>query len=475
MRAACSLLRELSESEWSEYQLNSEINERGVPVDVPLATAALSYITDIKLHADEAILKLTDGEVTSARARKLRDAWVMPRLSESQKALLLVKKGDKETYSFDQEHRDNLLAAKDLDPEVEQLLEHINDAGGSSASKYNVIANQHVDDRIYYSLQWHGAATGRWTSKGLQIHNMPRNAFDDPEPIISDVLEGYEIEKPAKSLSRLLRASITSAKGITWSDWSAIEGRICPWLSDDDEAQAVLDVFRRSEDIYIHTAEGMGMEDRQAGKVAALSMQFAGGAGALMRMAKNFGTIYSEDEAEELKVLWRESNQWAVRFWHGLKNAANKAYRKPGEQITCGKMSFFYDGADFLWMIRPSGLFHAYYQPRIELVEYPWGDSGYELTALAGSVMPKAGAKWPRRALTPGILIENATQGAAADLMRNAVTNSQHLPIILHCHDELVVEGNHVEELHAIMETAPTWAEGLPLKAETTHKQRYGK
>ena len=337
------------------------------------------------------------------------------------------------------------------------------------------MVNQNVDGRVNYSLVWHGAATGRWTSKGLQVHNMIRKAFEEPESLIQDILEDYEVPTPAKTLSRLLRASITAPTGVTFGDWSAIEGRICPWLSDEPKAQDVLDVFRRNEDIYIHTADGMGLDDRQAGKVAALSMQFAGGAGALMRMAKNYGVIYTEEEAEELKVLWRESNQWCVRFWNGLKKAALNAFHDAGTEYECGKLTFYYDGGDWLWMKRPSGRYHAYFQPKIELVDYPWNEQGYELTVLAGSSLPKAGAKWPRRTLTAGVLIENATQGAAADLMRDCVMQAKDLPVILHCHDELVVEGDYVKEVQALMDFCPDWAEGLPLKTEVKHKSRYGK
>lgn len=476
MRMACSVLRELSDDEWGEYHNNHRINEFGIPVDVPFATAALGYAVEVKADVDAQICELTAGEVKSARQRSTRDAWVFPRITEEQKELLAVQKGDKVTYSFDEEHRNNLLAAVDLDPDVADLLELINDAGGSSTTKYKAMVNQNVDGRVNYSLVWHGAATGRWTSKGLQVHNMVRKAFDEPESLIQDILEGYEVPTPAKTLSRLLRASITAGSlGVTFGDWSAIEGRVAPWLSEEPEAQDVLDVFRRDEDIYIHTATGMGLDDRQAGKVASLSMQFAGGAGALMRMAKNYGVAYTEDEAEELKVLWREANPWAVRFWTGLKTAAVSACFSPGESFTCGKLTFYYDGGDWLWMRRPSGNYHAYFQPKIELVDYPWGEQGYEPTVLAGSSLPKAGAKWPRRTLTPGILIENATQGAAADLMRDCVMQAKDLPVILHCHDELVVEGDYVNEVQTLMDSCPDWAAGLPLKTEVKFARRYGK
>jgi len=482
MRMACSVLRELTDSEWAEWARNHYINQRGIPVDVDFATAALSYATDIKADVDGQIQELTGGAVATARARKTRDEWVFDRITDDQKKLLAVYKDDKVSYSFDEEHRNYLLAADNVDPDVEDLLQLINDAGGSSTSKYHVMVNQNVEGRVHYGLTWHRAGTGRWGSLGLQIHNMPRRVFDDPQPLIQDVLDDYEIATPATTLSRLLRASITSSEGVTFGDWSAIEGRVCPWLSDDPRAEKVLSVFRNDEDLYIATATGMGIRDkvgevdRQGGKVASLSMQFAGGARALQRMAKNYGIVYTSDEAEELKTLWREANPWATTFWYGLKDAAVQAVKNPNVPYSCGRITFQYDGADWLWMRRPSGNLQGYFQPRFEEVEYPWGDVGVDLTALAGNSQPKAGKKWPRHTLTHGILIQNATQGTAADLLRECIMAApKELPIILHCHDELVAEGDCVGAIHELMHHVPDWATGLPLKAEVKHAKRYGK
>jgi DNA polymerase len=475
MRLFCSVLRELTDSEWAEYHQNERVNAFGIPVDVAFATAALGYAEDVKGDVDAEISKLTKGYVKTARARKTRDAWLFERITDKQKELLAVHKKGVKKYSLDQEHRDNLLQATDLTPEVEKLIQLVNDAGGSSTSKYKAMANTHVDGRVHHALAWHRAGTGRWASTGLQLHNMPRKAFAEPEPLVQYVLNGYEINNPASTLSRLLRAAITSKEGITYGDWAAIEGRVCPWLSGDPRAQKVLDVFRRDEDIYIATADSMGMDDRQAGKVAALSMQFAGGAKALQRMAKAYGTIYTDEEAEQLKTLWRSANGWCVQFWHGLLDAAKQAVRVPNTTTGAGLIDFYYDGGDWLWMRRPSGGLQGYFQPAFEMVEYPWGGEGYELTVLAGSVKPKAGEKWPRRTLTAGTCIENATQATAADIMRECVMNAKHLPVFGHVHDELLVEGDYREEVKRIMELTPTWAEGLPIKAEVQFNQRYGK
>jgi hypothetical protein len=49
------------------------------------------------------------------------------------------------------------------------------------------------------------------------------------------------------------------------------------------------------------------------------------------------------------------------------------------------------------------------------------------------------------------------------------------LPVLFSVHDELVCEGLCSEKLQSIMTTAPDWAEGLPIDADTTEGERYGK
>ena len=55
------------------------------------------------------------------------------------------------------------------------------------------------------------------------------------------------------------------------------------------------------------------------------------------------------------------------------------------------------------------------------------------------------------------------------------------LPVVLHVHDEVVIEvkDNEAEQALAtvekIMSTAPVWAEGLPVAAEGIISERYTK
>jgi DNA polymerase I-like protein with 3'-5' exonuclease and polymerase domains len=51
--------------------------------------------------------------------------------------------------------------------------------------------------------------------------------------------------------------------------------------------------------------------------------------------------------------------------------------------------------------------------------------------------------------------------------------------VVLHVHDEIVMESDRPEEAKALLEevmtTPPAWAEGLPLDVEASIMGRYGK
>ena len=487
MRLFCKGLRQLEPWEWEQYHITEMMNDRGVPLDIPFVAAALDYADEVRADVSNQIHKLTGGAVSKATERKARDLWLTEQLDADLIELVTVESKGATKIKFDAEYRKALAAAENLPPIVGDFIELVEQAGGATISKYKAMVNTHVDGRVHGSLIWNGAgATGRFASRGLQLQNFKRDVFKDPEPLIESVIAGVGIDKPAESLGRLIRSAIMSPKGLTFSDYSQIEARVLPWLANDPRAEETLDIFRAGRDLYSENAVNMfdlnSIEDvtpdlRQSAKQGVLACGFGGGAGAVKAMARGYGLKYTEEQAESIKTAWRKANPWAYPFWYGLKDAAQEAVQYPNTVQSFGRLAFLYDGGDWLWMRLPSGRCIAYFQPRFELVEYPWGDEGWELTCLWGSGKPKAGEKWPRRVLNHLILSENATQATAADVMREAITRAHKagLEVLFSVHDELVVEGLCFDKLHDIMTTPPSWSEGLPIEADTQTSNRYGK
>lgn len=491
MRLFCSGLRELTAEEWSQYHITESINDRGVPVDTAFAAAALEYAESVRHDIGHEIAAITGGRMTKATQRKERDFWLAENLPPELLDLITVDKTDTKgepvkKIKFDKEYRGILASHPDTPEHVAKFVDLIEQAGGSTISKYSSIVETHINGRVHGSLIWNGAGTtGRYSSRGLQLQNFRRDTYKEPQPIIDAIKTNAPLDRPAETLGRLIRSVITSPAGLTYSDYSQIEARVLPWLSGDKKAEKVLDIFREGRDLYSENAlymfhverDQVTPDLRQAAKQGVLACGFGGGARAVQAMAKGYGLKYNEDQANEIKTAWRAANPWAEPFWHAVKQAAKWAYCDPGETTHAGRLSFRSDGRDYVWMRLPSGRFIAYLQPRIEVVEYPWGEEGFELTCLWGSAKPKVGEKWPRRTLNHLILSENATQGTAADIMREAIVRAHKagLPVLFSVHDELVIEGQHEKQLHDIMTTPPAWATGLPIDAETQEADRYGK
>jgi hypothetical protein len=95
------------------------------------------------------------------------------------------------------------------------------------------------------------AATSRFSSKAVQVHNLSRDtvgSLDDEIDAIELITEkgagAYEdIQKRwgyvGKVLSRLIRPAFVAPKGRTFvfTDLSSIEAVVCPWLTDDEDAE----------------------------------------------------------------------------------------------------------------------------------------------------------------------------------------------------------------------------------------------
>jgi len=328
------------------------------------------------------------------------------------------------------------------------------------------------------------------SSKGLQLHNMRRDCFkaEDTEEYKVLMREGKDITEKSKlsvmdTLARLLRPTIIPAKGHKFvvGDWSAIEARVLPWLTDSEGGRAALGIFEQGIDVYINTAISMGLkeEDRQIGKVANLSLGFGGGVGAFQAMAKNYGLDMPDGQVKSIVNRWRDANQWARKFWNSLEVASVNAVRNPKQCFEAGRIRYVFIpeilGGTLMCIL-----------PNETIIQYPYAkiEKG-TVTAMKSSVQPKADSddEWPRMSLWGGFLAENCTQATAASLLREVLAdlNEDEFPVVGHVHDEVILEvlDSEVDQykvwLQEAMELAPEWANGLPLNAAPVVMNRYGK
>ena len=475
MRAISKGMRGLSDDELLDYHVNERINDRGVLVDVRLARSAVRYASAELIEIQDTVAKVTQGAVTSVRSPRMRQ-WVQDRVSPEQLKLMTVE----DKISIDKTVRANLLACDDLDPDVREVVQSADDLWASSVAKFARMAAlaDEEDHRVRGAFVFNGgAATGRLSSYGLQVHNFTRKCAKEPQQVRDSMVADAPIvpaygKRVTDVLKSMLRPALIPALGKQFvvADWSGIEARCNPWLSGIGDE--VLNVFRSGQDIYVREAslifktEDVTPDMRQVGKVAILACGYGGSVGAFAAMGRNYGVHLPEAAARRTVDAWRRANQWAVRYWQALESAYMRAMRNPNQEFAAGRVFYLFDGVH-LWYALPSGRVLCYPYARFE-------PDGVSYAKCAWK--PEQGAtEWPRARLWSGLAAENVCQAVANDLLRHSLRQVED--VVLTVHDEIVIEtaSPDVDALRQVMCTPPAWASGLPLAVDIKVMSRYGK
>ena len=195
-----------------------------------------------------------------------------------------------------------------------------------------------------------------------------------------------------------------------------------------------------------------------------LACGFAGGVGAFAAMGRAYGISLPEADARRMVDAWRRANAWAVPYWQDLEEAYTRAMRNKGYEFKAGRVTYMFDGLH-LWYALPSGRVLCYPHARLDNDGITYAKSAWK---------PAQDAKeWPRARLWKGLACENITQAAANDVLRHSL--SQLDDVVLHVHDEIVLETDKPNRLEEVMCTPPAWCTDLPLGVEVSTMQRYGK
>ena len=185
---------------------------------------------------------------------------------------------------------------------------------------------------------------------------------------------------------------------------------------------------------------------------------YGGGVGAMIAM----GAIEAGMKEEELQPLvdaWRTASPNIVKLWYAFDRAAKKAIKEKTTTDVRGIRFSYISG--FLFMTLPSGRRLAYVKPRIGENRF-----GGESITYEGVGDDK---KWKRLETFGGKLVENCVQAISRDILCNSMRNLRNERICMHIHDELVIEckeGTDLQEICDRMGQAPSWAQGLALRAD---------
>ena len=450
----------IPEGEMELYRLDQRINDRGVLVDMGLVRQA---VVCERLHK----------EVVTRRAYELTGL-------ENPNSVAQLKgwlgENGVEAESLSKKAVTEMIG--ESDGEVEELLRLRLLMAKTSVKKYEAMERSVCSDgRVHGLLQFYGAnRTGRWAGRLVQVQNLPQNHIEDLELARRLVREGrFEdvemlYDSTPKVLSELIRTAFVPEPGCRFvvADFSAIEARVLAWLAGE---RWRLEVFSSHGKIYEASASAMfhvpieevtkGSPLRQKGKIAELGLGYGGAAGALVSMgALDMGL--SEDDLPPLVAAWRRANPHITQFWWDVDKAAVEAVTKR-TGTRAGRIGFEYRSG-ILFVMLPSGRKLAYVKPRLAVNKF-----GREGLTYEGILENK---KWGRIETYGPKLVENIVQGTARDLLAEAMlrVEKKGYPIVMHCHDEIIAEVpegmGSVEEMCEVMAVRPSWAEGLPLRAD---------
>ena len=257
-------------SEWENYWIDQNINDRGILIDEVLVDSAIKFDEILREENMDRAIELTGLENPNSLLQ-LKE-WL------NKKGLEIESLAKKDVES----------ALKNAEGDIKEVLGLRQELSKSSVRKYDAMKNvKGKDNRARGLIQFYGAnRTGRYSGRLIQVQNLRRNNLKDLDLARSLVKnEDYETmeilyESPSDILSQLIRTAFIPKEGTRFiiSDFSAIEARVLAWLAGE---QWVLDAFENGEDIYCRTASrmfgvpvekhGVNGQLRQKGKIATLA------------------------------------------------------------------------------------------------------------------------------------------------------------------------------------------------------------
>ena len=451
---------------WEEYQLDQEINDRGIGVDMELVRQAIVMDARSRERLTAAMRELT--ELENPNSVQQMKQWLADHGLETD---TLGKKAVAELIKTAPEPLREVLSLR------QQLAK-------SSVKKYTAMENAVcADSRAHGMFAFYGAnRTGRFSGRLIQLQNLYKNTMPDLAQARALVRSGnYEAlsmlyEDIPDTLSQLIRTAFVPQDGrkLIVADFSAIEARVLAWLAGE---KWVLEVFEKGGDIYCETAarmfhcrvekHGENAELRQKGKQATLSCGYGGSVGALKAMGALEAGM-TEEELQPLVDSWREANPNIVRFWWDVDRAVKDCIKQRVPTETHG-LHFDYRSA-MLFIALPSGRRMAYVKPRIG--ENQFGGESVTYMGVSGT------KKWERLESYGPKFVENIVQGTARDILCYAMQTLKNCSIVAHVHDEVIIEADRRMSVTAVCEQmgrTPPWAKGLKLRADGYECEFYQK
>jgi DNA polymerase len=298
-------------------------------------------------------------------------------------------------------------------------------------------------------LSYYAAHTGRWGGADkINLQNLPSRGDN----------------------ANKLKKSIRAPEGymIIDADSSQIEARVLAWLSGQDD---LTEAFRKGEDvykimataIYSKSIEEITKEERFVGKTTILGCGYGMGATKFGVQLKTFGTEITEDEAQNIIRIYRQTYPRIPTLWKEGGKAIEAMIKNQSSSFGNGCVTIHGEQG----LLLPNGMFQRY--PNLRKVKTEDGEQ-YGYDSRNGLVK-----------IYGGKLVENICQALARCIIGEQMLKiSKNYRVVLTVHDAVacIVKEEEVEEamqyVTECMRWTPDWAEGLPVNCEAGFGRSYG-
>ncbi len=480
-----SKLRPLNYNEQAIWVLTQKINQRGVPVDPRELDNVIGVVAAENEVINSEITQLTGGIEVSKRDQLLK--WF--RLHGLDLPDMQAETLEKAQSNIDFASNNDVVRVLNLRLEGSK----------TSVTKFSKMSEVQADGRIRNGLVYHGASTGRWASRGINLQNIARPALWMKDEHIAKAVElalvygdhdlmkvAFE-ERTMDACSSIVRNAIKAPEGYTFvdADLSSIENRVSAWMAGQNDK---LELFRQGLDEYKTFAstslyrvayEEVTKDMRQVSKSAVLGCMFGQGAKGLVAYAEGMGVTLTLEQAEEIVAAYRAAYAKVKNCWYAMGQAAVDAIRNPGQPFKAGKVTLKV-ARDALWMQLPSGRLICWQRPEVVQEYTPWGKLADMVYVVSQNTFTR---KWGRNKLIGSSIFQSSVQGTARDFLAESARrlDEEGVDVINLIHDEIlslstIEDAPKVENLMmTYLTTPPSWAPGFPLAAESWIDVRYRK
>lgn len=465
----------LSAAEQSVWLMDLKANMRGILVDVPMVEYIIARAEEHGAALEDECAKITGGFTSGQRDAIL--TWA-------------AQVGDPlNGYTAD----DVKEALKTVShPGVRRVLEIRQSLSKTSVKKFPAIrACVGFDGRIRGMTAYHGATTGRFAGRLVQLQNLPRGNVKKAEKLAKYVTAlslqdmACLADDPMELFSSLVRSSLIPSPGkqLFVADYANIEGRVLAWMAGQED---LVRQFAEGDDVYKHMAAAIYKttydqvtdDQRQVGKQAVLGCGYGmGWAKFITTCEEKAGITIPEPLAKATIDAYRTKNDCIPGMWYGVEKAAKAAVKAPGSVHRANMCVFKVEG-QYLFIKLPSGRCLSYYQPRMRSKPTPWGGEGEEITHMGKDAFT---GQWTRMGTYGGKLVENIVQAVARDILVYGMRciAAAGYDLLTTVHDEIIAERaigqGSVHEFETLMASLQPWADGCPVKAEGWSGVRYRK